>query len=621
MKKKFRSLDWLGCSALLIAFVSPVAAQDGSVLFRQLCASCHDAGTDRGPSLESLRAKSAEEILATLESGTMLSIVAARTGAERRAVAEFAAGKPFVQPFSKTPSPQSMCRLNAGGFGNPLAGPRWNGWGVNTANTRYQDGSMAGIGEKDVPRLKLKWAFGFPGELSADAQPTMAGGRVFVGSPSGTVYALNAATGCIHWHFQAASAVRAAVTIASIATSSGRRYAAFIGDRSGNVYALDAATGALLWTTKVDDFASARVTGSPTFHNGRLYVGVASGEEGAAAAADYECCRFRGSLVALNAADGKQIWKTYTIAEESLPRNKNRAGTQRWGPSGAPIWTSPAIDVRRNAVYVTTGNNYSDPATNTSDAFVAFDLSSGKMLWSRQLTSADAWNTSCRAPDAVNCAEANGPDFDFASPPILVTLSNGQRALVAGQKSGLVHAVDPDREGQILWQTRVGKGGINGGVQWGSAADQSRMYVALSDIARISVPNSLATEPDPNGGGGIFALRLDNGERVWQAPPAECGTRKRCSPAQSAAVSAIPGAVFSGAVDGHLRAYSTSNGSVIWDFDTVRDYETVNGVSARGGSLNVGGPAISGGIMIVNSGYAQNGIPGNVLLAFSVDGK
>ena len=161
--------------------------------------------------------------------------------------------------------------------------------------------------------------------------------------------------------------------------------------------------------------------------------------------------------------------------EESLPRKKNRSGTQLWGPSGAPIWTSPAIDVRRNAVYVTTGNNYSDPATNTSDAFVAFDLSSGKMRWSRQLTSADAWNTSCRAPDAVNCAEANGPDFDFASPPILVTLSNGQRALVAGQKSGLVHAVDPDREGQILWQTRVGKGGINGGVQWGSAADQSRM--------------------------------------------------------------------------------------------------------------------------------------------------
>src|SRR4029450_4392125 len=153
---------------------------------------------------------------------------------------------PFVQPFSTTPSPQSMCRLNAGGFGNPLAGPRWNGWGVNTANTRYQDGSMAGIGEKDIPRLKVKWAFGFPGELSADAQPTMAGGRVFVGSQSGTVYALNAATGCIHWHFQAASAVRAAVTIASIATSSGRRYAAFIGDRSGNVYAVDAATGALL---------------------------------------------------------------------------------------------------------------------------------------------------------------------------------------------------------------------------------------------------------------------------------------------------------------------------------------------------------------------------------------
>jgi len=564
---------------------------------------------------------SPEQVLSAMESGIMLSMASGRTGVERRAIAEFVTGKSFNQPLNTTPPAQSMCRPAAGDFTNPLAGPVWNGWGVNTSNTRYQDQKMSGFAATDVPRLKLKWAFGFPGELSADAQPTIAGGRVFVGSQSGTVYALSAATGCVHWFFKAEAAVRAAVSIGRIETKAGPRYAAFIGDRSANVYAVDAATGELLWKTEVDSHPMARVTGSPTFHNGRLYMGVASGEETAGAVADYECCRFRGSLVALNAATGQQIWKTYTIPDEPRPIKKNRIGTQLWGPSGAPIWTSPAIDVKRNAIYATTGNNYSDPATSNSDAFVAFDLNTGKTLWSRQVLSADAWNTSCRLGDRINCADADGPDFDFASPPILVTLPNGRRALVAGQKSGIVHAIDPDRNGEILWQSRVGKGGINGGVQWGSAADQANVYVALSDIGRFPVPNSQATVPDPNVGGGMFALRLDNGQRVWHTPPPPCGNRERCSPAQSAAVSAIPGAVFSGSVDGHIRAFSTSDGRILWDFDTVRTYETINGVQARGGSLNVAGPAIAGGTIFVNSGYVQNGIPGNVLLAFSVDGQ
>ena len=605
------------CLALLLSSGSSAAAEDGASLYQQLCASCHDSGTERAPARDALQAMTPERVLAALENGPMLSMAAGRTGVERRAIAEFVAGKAFSQPLSTTPSPQAMCRATENGGANPLSGPLWNGWGVNTSNTRYQEAAAAGLGAADVARLKLKWAFGLPGELSVDAQPTVAGGRLFIGTQSGTVYALSAATGCVHWLFQAAAAVRAAVTVGRI----GRRYAAFIGDRAGTVYAVDASNGTLLWKTKVDDHAFARVTASPTFYNGRLYVGVASGEETAGVMPDYQCCRFRGSLVALNAATGKQIWKTFTIAEEALPTNKNSAGTQLWGPSGAPIWSSPAIDVRRNAVYVTTGNNYTGPPTRTSDAFVAFDQRSGKMLWSRQMTAADDWNGSCRFEGKINCTNGAAPDFDFASPPILVNLPNGRRALVAGQKSGVVHAIDPDREGQILWQERVGVGGINGGVQWGSAADGANVYVALSDIGRVNVPNSQATVPDPNTGGGLFALRLETGQRVWHAPPASCAGRPRCSPAQSAAVSAIAGVAFSGSVDGHLRAYSTADGRVVWDVDTARQYETVNGVPARGGSLNVAGPAISGGMLFVDSGYVQNGMPGNVLLAFSVDGK
>jgi polyvinyl alcohol dehydrogenase (cytochrome) len=567
-----------------------------------------------------LREMTPERLLTAVETGSMISIIGGRSVSERRAIAEFATGRSFAQPFDSTPAPQAMCPPPRRPF-NPSAGASWNGWGVTTSNTRYQGSAAAGITTAQLPRLQLKWAFGFPGDLSADAQATFAAGWVFVGSQLGKVYALDGSSGCIHWVFQAAAPVRAAVSIGRVETGSGQRYAAFIADREANVYAVNVATGALLWKTKVDEFPGARVTGSPTFYNGRLYLGTASGEEAAGASSRYECCRFRGGLLALNAATGTQVWKSYTIAEDAQPTKRNGAGVQMWGPSGAPIWSSPTIDAQRNRVYVTTGDNYSDPPTTTSDAFMAFDLGTGKVVWSRQMTVGDAWNAACRLEDTTNCPTSNGPDFDFASSPILVSLANGRRVLVAGQKSGVVHALDPDREGEIVWQTRVGKGGINGGVQWGSAADQSNVYVALSDIGRFPVPNSQATEPDPSVGGGMFALRLESGERVWYTAPAPCGSRKRCSPAQSAAVSAMPGVVLSGSVDGHLRAYSVRDGAVLWDFDTVRSYDTVNKVPGRGGSLNGPGPVIAGGMLFVNSGYAANGMPGNVLLAFSIPEK
>ena len=550
----------------------------------------------------------------------MTSMANRRTPAERRALAEFVAGKSFAEPLNTAPSAKAMCTGPQTAFTNPLAGPAWNGWGVTTSNARFQN--AAGFTAAEVPRLKLKWAFGFPGDLSANAQPTVAGGRVFVGSPSGNVYALNAETGCVHWYFTAASGVRAAITIARVDTPSGARIAAFFGDQSGTVYALDAANGSMLWKLKVDNFPMARVTASPVFYEGRLYVGVASGEEIGAVPPDYQCCRFRGSLVALNAGNGDQVWRTYTITEEAQPTKKNAAGTQLWGPSGAPIWTSPAIDPQRNVIYVTTGDNYSDPPTANSDAFLAIDRATGKILWSRQMTAGDAYTSACRMPDKSNCPDSNGPDLDFASAPILVNLANGRRALVAGQKSGVVHAIDPDRDGAVLWSTRIGKGGTLGGVQWGSAADQSNVYVALSDVGRISRSYTTSSDVDPKAGGGMFALRLDNGERVWYTPAPECGDRPRCSPAQSAAVTAIPGIAFSGSVDGHLRAYSAADGKIVWDIDTVRPYDTVNGIAARGGSMDGPGPAIAGGMLFVNSGYGNNGgIPGNVFLAFSVDGK
>jgi len=570
---------------------------------------------DRAPNREALHAMTPERVLAAMESGPMISMANRQSAAARRAIAEFVTGKSFAHPIDTAPAAAAMCTSAAPEFADPASGPEWNGWGQNLMNTRFQP---TGLSAADLPRLKLKWAFGFPATLDANAHPAYANGRIFIGSTTGTVYSIDAATGCIRWYFNAAGGVRTAISVGRLSTAAGMHYAAFFGDGQSWAYAVDAANGSLIWRTKVESFPAGHITGSPIFYDNRLYVPVASGEEGAGASPDYECCRFRGSMVALDATTGKQIWKTYTITEEPHKTGKNKIGTQLWGPSGAPIWSSPSIDVKRKVLYATTGDNYSDPTSNMSDAFVAFDLDTGKILWSRQMTAKDAYTSACRIPDKTNCPESNGPDFDFSSGPILVTLENGKRELVAGQKSGLVHAVDPDNQGELLWSVRVGQGGTNGGVQWGSATDGTNVYVALADLGRVVVPYSLSTDVDPKRGGGMFALNLADGKRVWYTPPVPCPEgKKRCSPAQSAAVTAIPGAALSGSVDGHLRAYSTKDGSVIWDLDTEQTYQTVNGVAAHGGSLDGPGPVVADGMLFFDSGYAAGGgVPGNVLLAY-----
>ena len=602
-------------SRLAAQNATPSSAIDAATLYQRNCASCHEGGNDRAPTREALRGMTPERVVAALETGPMISMFTGRTAAERRAVAEFLTGKPLGSPLVTTPSSQAMCR--ASGPFDPARGPSWSGWGHDLSNTRFQDAASAGITAENVSRLKVKWTFAFPGDLQSYGVPVLAGGRVFAGSWGGKVYSLDAASGCVHWFFAADASVRGAIALAHVGT----RDLAVFGDLAANMYAVDASTGALAWRTKIDPFPVARVNGSPVFHNGRIYVGVASGEEGAAAAATYECCRFRGSVVALDAATGAQVWKTYTV-DEPRRTTKNAVGTQLWGPSGAPVWSTPAVDTVRNALYITTGNNYSDPTSGTSDAFMAMDLATGKVLWVKQMTPSDAYTSACRLADTTNCAASNGPDYDFAASPILTTLPGGRRLLLAGQKSAVVHALDPDKNGEVVWQLRIGRGGTAGGVQWGSAVDRDNIYVALSDVKRVALTYSNMTDADPKEGGGMFALRLKDGSKTWSTPPAPCGSRPRCSPAQSAAVSAVPGLAFSGSVDGHMRAYSTRDGKVLWDFDSIREYPTVNGVPGRGGSIDGPGPIIAGGMLIMNSGYPTNGgTPGNVLIALTVDGK
>jgi len=309
-----------------------------------------------------------------------------------------------------------------------FAAPAWNGWGPDGSNARFQPEKAAQLPVARVPRLKLKWAFGFADVKSVMGAPVVVGGRVFLGVDNGSVYSLDAATGCEHWVFRADAGVRSAVTVERVGT----RSAAFFGDLKANAYAVDAATGELLWKVHVDDHPSARVTAAPKVFEGRVYVGVASGEEGAGVNPKYACCTFRGSVVALESATGRQLWKTYIIAEEPKPAGKNSDGVPRYAPAGGGVWNSPTIDPKRRALYIGTGDAYTEPAPKTTDALMALDLDSGKILWVVQDTENDAWLVGCNGPShPENCPKALGPDHDFGASPILKTLPNGRTLLIA----------------------------------------------------------------------------------------------------------------------------------------------------------------------------------------------
>jgi polyvinyl alcohol dehydrogenase (cytochrome) len=606
----------------------PAAASAGATLYEASCATCHSGPTDpRIPAVAVLRQRAPDAILEALTIGVMRQQGEALSDAERRAVAEYLSGRSIGAASGSTASALPAGRGTAAATApsaatamagrcavtppfEPSEGAQWNGWGVDIANTRFQPAAQAGLTAEQASKLVLKWAFGFPNATGARAQPTIVGGRVFVGSQSGDVYALDAKTGCIIWTFRAASGVRTAIVLGPRLRGTGT--AAYFGDGRAVTYALDAGTGALLWSTpRLDMHPSAHITGTPTLYQERLYVPIASGEEGQGGNATYECCTFRGSLVALSAATGAVVWKTYTIPNESKPIGRNNSGTVRWGPSGAGVWSSPTVDVKRRVVYAATGNMYTDPQQTTSDAILAFDMESGKVVWAAQATTSDVFLVGCNGnpPTGANCPkDAAGPDFDFGNAPILAKLPNGRDAIVIGQKSGVGWAFDPDKQGAVIWQYKAGRGSALGGMEWGSAVDSERAYFAVADGGNMQTA-------------GLHAVRLETGERAWYAAPStpKCGNGRGCTAALSAAITVIPGVVFAGSNDGAVRAHSTKDGAVIWEFDTNREFETVNGVKASGASINQAGPTVAGGMVYVSSGYGSlGGRPGNVLLAFGV---
>jgi len=497
-----------------------------------------------------------------------------------------------------------------------LGSAQWNGWGKSPDNTRYQP--EPAIRATDVPKLALKWAFGYAGAPGA-GQPTLVDGRLFVASTSGRIYSLDARSGCTYWIYDAGAGVHTSISIAELSTprhaaAPGKSRkgqhkltnahleiikapcAALFGDDKGTVYALDAQSGALLWKTQVESHPLARIEGS-TLHLGRLYVAVGSSEPESARDSGYGCCTFRGSVAALEVASGHIEWKSYLVSEEPRAMSIAGSGAPRFAPAGVPVVAAPTVDAARSLLYVATGDA-SDPTPPQplADAVVALELADGEVRWAKQL--------SAPQPGLAR----------IDSPPVLRTPATGRETLLVSQRSGMVYALDPEHTGEVLWQSQAAVPDAPAGIARGAAADHRILYVPLS---------GLDAEP-PNAAGSLSAIDIKTGTRRWQAasptPACSWAESTACWHAQVQPATVIPGAAFSGSMDGHLRAYSTIDGKILWDYDTAKDYRTVNQVQGAGGSLQAGGATIVNGVVYVNSGGAQ-GQPGNVLLAFSVNGQ
>ncbi|MCY3641291.1 MAG: PQQ-binding-like beta-propeller repeat protein [Gammaproteobacteria bacterium] len=584
-------------------------AMPGRPIYETACASCHEGAVKKAPHRDMIGLMPPEAILRSIEEGIMQVEASGLTAEERVQVAEFLAGV-AMGTIATTDLPACGDSVPQPDFGTA---PDVINWGLEPTNTRHIPAAKAGLSAEQLPALKPRMAIRFPSANRARSQPTFAGNAILVGSHSGKVYALDQESGCAHWSYQASSEVRTGIVFGRLAgDQEAPLTVAFFGDLLGHVYAVNASTGEELWRQRADDHPNTTITGTPSLHEGVLYTPVSSLEVNLGLDPYYEGCTFRGSVAAYDAATGELLWQTFTIDEPAVVQYQNRAETNMWGPSGAVIWNSPAIDAKRNQLYVATGENMSSPATLTSDAIFAMALDDGAVNWVFQATVNDVWNTACDTENDHSCPPEGGPDFDFGAATMLLTTSDGQELVIGGQKSGIVHAVNPD-DGSVVWQTRVGRGGIQGGVHFGMAAAGDRLFVPMSDMAD---GREYETPDRP----GMHALDIRTGEILWSSlNPDACKGRDFCHPGVSQAVTAANGVVYAGAMDGVLRAHDVETGAVLWELDTTQEFTTTTGETTHGGSFGgAAGPIIHQGELALSSGYGiYNHMAGNLLLVLA----
>ncbi len=576
----------------------------GKKVFLTNCNICHkDTVNSMIPGYIVLSSMSPRAIFTALESGKMKQQAINLSELQRKAVAEFVTNRE-IKPVSFPKESYTPFSLPA----NKITGFDYSGWGGNLEGTGFRSAAHAGISLTNLNSLKLKWAFAFPEGTITRGKPALVGDWLLVGSQFGDLFALNKNTGKIGWHFLASAAIRGAIAV----VKKGNSITAFFADYSTNVYAVDVRTGKQIWNTRASIDQQSAITGSVVVYGDRVFVPISSTEVATAVFGKYDCCFSSGAVVALDASNGKMVWTHRVIAQKAIVAGRKKNGKPYYGPSGAPVWCSPTVDTKRGWLYIGTGENYTNPTTNTSDAIQAIEMKTGKLIWNFQGTQHDAYNSAC--PFLVNCPEKQGQDLDFGMAPILVKGKDGRDVLVAGQKSGNVFALSPD-QGKLIWKTRIGKGGALGGIHWGMATDGKLVYAANADnILAVDKTDSLVN-PSP----GLYALDLLTGKIVWKTPAPDCMGIKDCYSANSAAPAVIPGVVFAGALDGHIRGYASKTGKILWEFNTVKEFETVDDIRGQGGAIDGPAPVISDGMLFVNSGYGMFGEkPGNVLLAFEV---
>jgi polyvinyl alcohol dehydrogenase (cytochrome) len=584
----------------------------GAQVYRDTCAACHNAGVGRAPQRRLVQDMTPDAIHRALVSGVMRPQAAVLSAEQKVAVAEYLAGRKMGE--NDGGAALNMCKGSAAQF-DLSEPPVLAGWGLDAASTHAIPAAVSGITAQNAPRLKLKWAFGFPNSSRARSQPALAGGAVLVGNHNGTVYALDRSTGCVRWAYTAGAEVRTGIVISP--WRSGDKTAkplVFFGDVTGRVYAVGLLDGKLAWQIRADTHPATVITGTPVLHQGTLYVPVSSLEEAFATSPGYPCCNFRGSILALNARSGRQQWRRFLVPPP-VRQGSGRDGQDQLGPSGVAVWSAPAVDTTRGQLIVVTGDNYSLPATELSDAIVALDLKSGRIKWNYQATAGDAWNVDCYTKTAGNCPDEAAPDYDFGAGAVVAKGKDGKDYVLAGQKSGWVYGLDP-ASGKLVWKQRVGHGSASGGVHFGIAADEGRLFVPISD--------RFAMDKDPFPlRPGLFAIDVASGAPLWDAPDKsiDCKGSPQCLIGYAGALTATGGAVLIGSDTGYLRIYNAANGALLWQHDTTQSVKTVNGIPGKGGSISGGvAPIAYKGSVIVPSGYGfASKLPGNVLLVYEVE--
>ena len=588
------------------------ASHPGNQLYQENCAICHDGTIEKAPAANWLEMLIPQALLRTINEGIMSEQASHLSEEEKIQIVEYIVRqdrKDFPEEAELNYCSQSKMNFNL------MESPEPYGLGYNTS--RFIPKKSGGIDSKNIKNLKLKWAFGFPYSQRARSQPLFAMGSIFVGSQSGDIYALDVETGCVKLNFSASGEVRTGIIMDQWKNGKepNKRPYIYFGDILANEYALDAQTGELIWKIKSDDHPNATRTATSAKFEDILFIPISGLEVIPAFDDAYECCTFRGGLLAVEARTGKTLWKQHSIPVPAKYSGKTSVGTRMFGPSGAPICTSPNVDKKRRYVYIGTGENYSTPADDSSDAIIAYNIDTGEEVWRRQTLAGDAWNLACMGKGLPNCPKEFGPDMDYSASSIMIDLGD-RDILVAGQKSGSVYGLNPDT-GEIIWSTVISGGGTQGGIHFGMAADGKTIYVPINDMK-----NTHDGKVWQNRKPGMHSIDAETGNILWSTiTDKECKEVDfNCDPGVSAAVTAIPGAVVVGHLDGNIRIFDKKNGNILWTYNTLRDFDSISGTPASGGSFSGSGPSIRNGYMAINSGYGiYNHMPGNALLLFSID--